>query len=768
MLLKMLVIFSLFVSVAMATENAMTNGSVAPVEKSVASDEVKTEYTTNNGNSGGALSTVQSAVRLMEIMYGNSIYTKNRGDVASDSVKIAKNSKKSMNSFNKQLRDAISLDAVTNSKISLSKSSNQLKCYIARDIPFEYKCSKTGLVYGGDVGVSGKQALDKCRNDCYEQNQCLNAEDFTSNEDINKTSDKIDFSDANQTNIINYTVQSDRKVDRISFKADFEKKNGKDVDSKKHIFINLYVTERGENEKLIIKKLRVSSTDLESGFYIDAFLTKIKIEFYNKDNIGFYVKPTFTIHYRGKNKWFCPSFQDLTNVSYKNFSKRCPGGKLTTVHSGNTSSLICSNGEKAGDNEDGTFSNRNTCNSVCRVAFQCVSTEEIKSLDQLKNYKEGCIAGQGDCKDTDCKNARINNLPILNEIVFDANMKPRITVQNGSQIDGEERPRISDKETSDFEKNNIQEWKDKAYLDMVKNNRYVKTKQIIKENTERTSSYSFSVGNNGEHQLLWNLKPRAFDVTDSDSFYFYAVLEVDYEYWAFNSDGKNQQFRDKVFYIKTGLNKKFKPFARFKRYGSVSIDGRGVPTVSKNQYSKMKYQTFSGRSWINLSKNEDAPYFMHKKFGAPDFFYSEKIIDDMEKYNYYLPGMIRSSKETNQHITYNYTGFFDGTGDNIAKTAVHVFYSKTKLKYFDVYQGILNEEEKDADPRIDDNVFFKIYDSGFDKKSIHFLESDSEQSQKESINIYRYGKISKTSAFFSIKVPNVFVGQKGFIYVFLY
>ena len=769
---QILLLFLLFLNTfAFAASSTVSNESTPPIQTSTVNSKETNRYNQSIKDSGNPIENAQKVINIVNMMYGSSIYSKNRGDVSSDANAIIGRKEKSLHSFNKELRMQLESDMIDNSSVGISKSKNELKCFISRDIPFQYKCSKTNITYGGRIGVSGKKALIKCKSECYDQNICYNAAKTTATNmdpEIKSKNNKFTFSDENQTYDTTYNVDASRKLQRIGFKIVFEDKNGKSFKNKKYVYVNIYVTEKGKTEQQMLMRNRISSVDPEAGFYVDQYVSKIRFEFFNEKNIGFKILPKVKAYYLETEKWFCPAYQDVNSIPYKGFAKQCPNGKITKVSDGGHHfASLCSNGEKAGDNADGTFSNKGSCQSICRQAYRCEAVQSITSTNQLKSFNEGCIAGQGNCKEEECKAARITGLPIIDEVVFDAKMEPTITVKDGEHVGITERPRITNSETLDFEHKNIEEWKDKAYADMVKNHRYVKTKRVIGQNTDKESAVSFSVGENGSNQLIWDLKPRAFDVNNNKQFYLYAVLEIDFEYWAYNSKGIEVPFRDKVYYLKSSLNDTFKPFVRFKDYGKVTVGSRGTPTVSKNEYSIMKYQTFSGKNWINLSSSLNAPYFKIEKFDEIKFFSRETVINDMGNYNYFLPGMIRSSKKTDLSTINYYNGDFDGTGDNIARTAVHVYYSPTKLSYSDVYEDILNENDKNLNPK-EDNVFFKIHDTGLDEPSIFKLESDSEQSKKESINIYRYGPIDKTSAYFTIKTPSELLGQKGFIYVLLY
>ena len=769
-----LLILTFFINFAYAYSSTASNKTNPPIVVDKVDSQARDLKEMHDKNTGeSVISTVQSTLQLMEMMYGTKIHSQNRGELSTDTLMVDGHTEASMDAFNRELQQELSAAAINNSAVGVSNSADQLKCYIARDIPFQYTCTKTGLTYGGEVGVSGKQALNTCKDECYTQDKCYNdvSGDTEEQEKIltEANSVKWDFSDPNLTYKLKYNTTTERKVKNFKINLYFTDKDGNTLKSKeKTVYYNVYATEKGEtSEKLVLYKALFRSGSDVQNVYFNRYITNIRLEVYNMDETGFNVSPKISLDYSTKGRWFCPKFQDITDLVGTKFNKKCPSGTLTFVSDGeNHSSTICSNGLKSGDNVDGTFSERTKCESICRTSYACVGAQMVTSTKQLESYNEGCLGGQGNCKNSDCKAARITQAPVVSEIVFDADMNPTITVSNGTQVPGTKRPRLTQEEVLDFEARNIEEWKDKAYEDMVENNRYVETKVAIGKNTEREFAFAIGVGNYGQNQLVWNIKPAAFDVNNNKNFYMYAVLEIEFEYWGYDQDGKAKAYRDKVYYLKTGENTNYKPFVRYIDYGVVDINDKGLPVLSKNEYSTPKFQTFSGTSWVTLSSSTKAPYFKVEDFKDPKFFYRQVIIDDLGNYNYYLPGMVRSSYVSGISVVKKYNGEFDGTGDNVARTAVHVYYTDKKLSYLDIFNKI--QEEEDNDNSQNSTNFVKIYDTSFDAKSINTLVADSIDHEKEYIKIYRYGPVDKTSAFFTIKPLPPFVGQKGFIYVLLY
>lgn len=776
-IIKTLFIASIITTLVFAdadTGNAKVHNSfdTATIENTV--DDTTKEFATSSDEQSGGAAVIGTAFQLMTIMYGNKIGTIDRGQLSTEALKVEGHTEESMTAFNEELRQQIESDAVTNSAVGLSDEPGQFKCFIARDIPFQYRCSKTLMIYGGGVNETGKKARDDCKSECYQQSLCYNANNGTITEpadvDLTENPPSYDFYDKHMTYEVSYNLNPNRITKAVTTEFSIENRAGEPVPNKS-FKADVYVTGEDGVERLLVKRNFMMSFGNMKSWHIERHASKIRMVFYNEDSNGFIARSIYmTAEYKGENRWFCPLTQDISTLNIGSFADSCPSGETITVTSGTKSATICVDGEKAGDNADGTFSSESACSSICRQGFACNAVQAVMSTEQVENFREGCIAGQTNCNDDDCRIARLTDMTVLEEVSFDAEMTPTNTVISGNQVPGVARPRFTKEETLDFEARNIQEWKDGAYQDMIEQGRYNTTVHPIGEDTERSSAFAVGIGtnpdgtSNGLHELLWKVKPSAFE-TDSDTpYYMYAVLEVDVEYWAFSSDGKERPHRDRIFYIKNAMTDSFKPFVRYEDYGVVDLDERGVPSIIKNEYSSPRSETFSGTTWVSLSPTGMAPYFKTQNFVNPEFYFTEKLVSDMQRINYALPGLRRKVVSNGPVETPSYTGYFDGTGDNVARIAAHVYYSKDKLTYGQVFSSI----REDNDTPQEDDQFVKIYDTGFDKKSTRELISDSDEESNPNLDIFRYGKTDKTTVFFRIKPDPSLVGQKGFIYVFIY
>ena len=775
--MKKIIILTIFIITSLFGDAATGNPNVhnpfsEPGEFTSVDTNLK-EMHAKNSSQNGIEATVGLTLQLMRLMYGDQVTSQNQGEMSKEYWKVDGHSPESMDSFNDELKQQIMSSAVSNSAVGLTNKPGQFDCYISRDLPFQYECSKTLLTYGGGVNETGVEARNKCKSECYDQGACYNASSRELSKELSvilqEDGNSMDFSSENMTYSYEFDLDPNRIIVDVAFVFEVEDEDGNKV-SNKRFKADVYVETVDGTEILLIKRNWMVAFGNSKSWYIGKHMSKIKVVFYNEDSYGFFVRPiTYTANYKGEARWFCPMVQDLTNMNYTMFAYKCPNAQVVNVSGGGKSAQICVNSSDSGDNDDGTYSSEDECESICREAFVCRAVMQLRSTEQVENFREGCLMGQSNCADQDCRLARITDMEIINETSFDANMNPTVTIISGQQVAEANRPRITKEETLDFEAKNLEEWKDGAYYDMVKNSRYNTMVYPIGEDTEPSSAFGIAVGTNsygatnGKTELIWKLKPAAFKVDANIQNYLYAVFEIEAEYWAYQLDGRRIPKRDRIYYIKTSEGDTFKPFARFKDFGQVTVDERGLPTVSKNEYSQLKYETFSGSNWVSLASGSGAPYFKTDKFENPDFYFSYKLANDLRNINEFFPGMIRSKTTNGPTEVLNYTGVFDGTGDNIARVASYVIASEEKLTYAQVFAKL----DIDTEQTLERDRFVKIYDTGFDKASKRVLVSDGTIAQPN-INIYRYGKTEKSTMFMRIKPPKELQGQKAFIYVLIY
>lgn len=756
--------------------NAVVHNEFSTANITNTVDQKTMDMANNSETTSGGMATIGTAFQIMTVMYGDKVSSVNRGELSTEALKVEGHTEESMTAFNQELKQQIESDAVTNSAVGLSNEPGQFKCYIARDIPFQYQCTKTMLTYGGGVNETGKEARNKCKSECYQQNTCLNAATGVLIEDatisLSESLPTYKFFDPNLTYEETYKLDSERVLKNISITFSVEDESGELVPNK-FFKADVYAVEADGEERLVVKRNYIGSYGNVKSWHIERHIQEIRIVYYNEASVGYNVRVVSAeALYKAENRWFCPMVQDIKTLNIDSFASNCPSGNTIEVTSGEKSAKICIDGRNAGNNKDGTFSEKGSCESICRLSFQCRAVTQVISTTQVENYREGCLAGQSNCSADDCRIARLTDMTVINEVSFDAEMNPTSTVLSGNQVSGAKRPRFTKEETLDFEEKKIQEWKDESYQNMVEQGRYNTTLYPIGEDTKRSSAFSVGIGtasdgtSNGLHELLWRIKPTSFEATGEDTYYMYSVFEIDAEHWGYSLDGKEVPHRDRIFYIKTSKGNTFKPFMRYKNYGVVDLDERGVPSIIKNEYSTPRGETFTGTSWIPMGQSSLAPYFKTTRFENPEFFFTEKLVTDMQRINYFMPGMRRSVQKNGPIETPVYTGFFDGSGDNIARVATHVYYSKERLTYEEVFASIRQSEIEDT-PQLD-NQFVKIYDTGFDKKSTRELTSDGDEEAQPNIDIFRYGNTDDTSMFFRIKPHPIYVGQKGFVYVFIY
>ena len=685
-----------------------------------------------------------------------------------------------------------------------NEDGNTLKCFMARDLPFRYKCEETGLVYGGSTiaqaangqisnmdGMSGKEALNLCKENCKRQADCLEAE-ATEAQNIPLASNSFYF-DSNSSFVATYPSLNDNKnIKYLTFELNTTVTstiNNQEINQSK-VFLDISYVDKNDKTIDLIKHAWIRLIRGSETIDIRSAIKSIEIELYSEDtdaivsgNIS-----NVSIKYEGNTKYICAALQNVSEQSSETFAYICPNGNLMTFGA----YQICSSGVLAGDNSDGTYSDKKTCNNICNISKKC--TIETGSFDatifeQMREGRLGRISADGQytsadsnaiSSDIDCTNARASKQRVVNEVSFDAKNIPYQTVLNGTLVPNVDRPRVMSSSNLNYETQKKEEWKDSAYQNMLQDGTYSSTVGTVGEDTQSHFAYSFnladgsnygSINTTSRREFKWKLKPNALFYNNNISYKLYCVLKVDAEKYG-NTINGTERLRDQIWYIKTSEADTFIPFIRAENYAAATVVDVGTgnikPTLSYNASSSFDAQTFSGSNWTNINLSIPAPSFKTTSFLPTDFWYEFKIFDSIGDMIYKMPGLIRSSTTTNGGVVTNdYSGSFNGTGDGVAGYEIYTFFSDSSLSYQDIKNKINAIDTSNPSVHQIDDYGAKIYKTLDGKNYDKFIRGENLETNSN-IEIYQYGASSNNSLKVRIKPRKEDVGKNGFVYIFVY
>ena len=679
---------------------------------------------------------------------------------------------KSINAFNSKVRsDAIS-KAISNNTVAINKSDEKIKCFITRNIPFRYTCTKTGVTYGGGMQEGGAAALRDCINNCYTQSDCVNVAGGASDL-INATSLTAKDVDGNYVlsqNTIN--LNPDISTSKITISLSYKEKDKVSSSDMEKISDNITViaTMPDGTTYYLVQNLKIDEAT-PVNLHIGERIKSIKIAMGSYSDTlykkGIVLKVETT--QKRTQQWICPKVQDISYLPKTKFSYLCPSGKIIKVGGAFHQYTICVDGNNFGDNANGTYSNKQRCDSVCRVAYSCVSNNTIMDTKILENFTEGCIQGQANCTQKKCQLARLSGEKILNEIVFDADKKYRQTIVNSVEVENADRPKVLLRDDLDFMKRSQQEWKDGAYKNMVQSGTYNETNNMLDQDTKTqyaygqgiTSGVAYGVPGVAQRTIYLKLKPNAYSVDTDTNSYLYAMLKVDLEYFAYDINSKLVRKRDEIWYFKTSMADTFVAKRIIKDYSMVSADSDGKPEISINEYARPQDSEFTATkgnedgSWISISNSEMAPYFKVVNFTADKIYWTYPIINTVGNLINTLPAIFHSRKDYTEASPKYYTGKRDGKAASVVKYRIYTYLSNKRLTLQEFYDKVESGEAP------------MIYESLNPFATPNDLHGDG-MSKDNIIQIYEYGKIDKKSAFTRIRPRKNDVGKKGFIFVFAY
>ncbi|WP_418181232.1 hypothetical protein ACNSOL_12045 (plasmid) [Aliarcobacter lanthieri] len=647
--------------------------------------------------------------------------------------------------------------------INLEQST---KCYIAREMPVRFRCDKTGLIYGGGINSSGMEAKQICESECYEQYACVNVTPTNSQQLKINVEDNIELIADKKEVIYEKDIINGLKIDNIIFNAE---------GTKDKLYVDIIAITSDDKEKIINRKILIKK-DKQNNLKINMYGKRLIIKLYG-DKIGTTgALKDVSINFKKENKFICPTTQDLTGKNPGEFAYLCPSGKIKTFVTGGGTYQICEDYGVIGDNEDGTFSTQDGCANVCKDPFSCSLDTTSVSTNSLTNFREGCIEGQPNCKIETCRNLRISQGQIINENVFYANFESIPTVVSGAVLSGAERPKILLDEDIEFQKRSEEEWKDGAYQDMIHRGSYRVTAYKLNENTENSNGYNLGIFSNsfdGTSQgsavrtLYWAFKPKAFDVDNEKTYYFYAVIEVFIDNLKYDQYGNTMRTKDRIFYVKTSSDDYFKPFAIKENYMQKASDGINDSEVLTSNW-EYKYFNTTQNKWYLHNPSTKLEYFKSEKIKMNNPFQRLPIVSNYNTFMYKLPGVIRKILKQGYLDIPIYSGEFDGTGQVI-----------TTMKLYVDYTNSLNYTYQDVIEKIDSGDWKPIYNNSSSGSTPNSVVSDTQRATdslnyhtnqnkkgKDEIEIFTYGKESNKTAFTRIKPKEEDIGKKAFIYIF--
>lgn len=719
----------------------------------------KNNMTENGALGTGLIGTTQSNTAIT----GSDIATTGDPNMISTSNLRSNESLKnvgSLHSFSEQLQNDVVSSNLSRNKSDLNYTETT-KCYIAREMPIRFKCEKTGLIYGAGMNSNGKDAKVNCESECYEQMTCVDVNNGGTTMSITIPNLELVEGDTKKEN----TTAVDNQLSFLEFGATVTQGN---------VYLDIEIETVDGKTQFFAQKMKLTTKDynLKIGFYVK----NIKFSLYSdskKNSIGSIANATSS---NKVSKYICPSQQDISAEKPGDFAFLCPSGRVATVSGNGQTFKMCEDYGVVGDNPDGTFSNYNTCNSICRTNFECKLNTDSISTNSLQNFREGCMEGQTNCNLDTCKALRVAKSQIINENVFDGTLTSTPTIISGSLVDGATRPKIVLTEDIDFQTRNKEEWKDKAYSNMVNKSTYRFAAKKINEDTENSDAYVMklttnstdtTVKGNAIRGLYWINKPKAFDVGEGVAFKHFAVLEAVVDSLKYDLNGELYRSKDKILYVKTSESDTFKPFATKREFARKTSD-----KVSDTEIltSTWKYEYFNSGlgNWYALSPSTSLEYFKNSQIVLDGPYVRTPIVENYNKMAYLLPGLIRKIVKNGPYETKVYTGDFDGTGQVITNLKLYVKYTNdTSMTYAGVVEEIESGDwEQIYDSFSSSNTSMAVVSDTLNvADAVTYNRTDSRYSN-EDIEIYLYGKENNKTAFTRIKPKKDDIGKKGFVYIF--
>lgn len=504
-------------------------------------------------------------------------------------------------------------------------------------------------------------------------------------------------------------------------------------------------------------RVEISGTGSKS-ITINEVASEVKIVLYANSADVDAILSEVKLKYDG-GSYICPLHQDLSNDSAGGFAYICPSGKLKNVTVGYRSYTICEDYGVVGDNLDGTYSNMDRANNICKKNYSCELDTTLMTTDILQEFREGCILGQEDCDENTCKSLRVTERAIVNENVINGVGTITQTIVNKNQVEDVRRPRILLTDELEFHERSAEEMKDAAYSNMISENTFRTTEYSIGEDTEQSNAFAFATSYTGNplggagRSIYWIFKPSSFDV-DYEERKFYSVVEVITSENALDENINVIKYKNKIYYVKLPGVNNFKPFARIKRWQRSELGEEGN-AMGEELSSSIEYKSFSS-SWYSHSPTLQLEYFKKEAIDISEK-YSMRIpvvIDSANMFSYFS-GIVKRITRNGPYITEHYDGDYDGSAEVISKVIIYTFIKEADedITYQDVIENINNEE---ITP-IYDNLAYNSF-----QKEV----KDDVGNINDDVQIYMYGKEDKMTGYTRIFPKEHDVGKKGFVFVF--
>ncbi len=710
---------------------------------------------------------------MMQGTAGNLSASQNPNLMTSESLQSNKDLNNSdwLSGWNNSLKDVIVTNSIQNSNVSLLQIDNtKINCFLTRDISFQWQCTKSGVIYGGEMTSNGRVARLKCEHECYEQETCVSVQDSFNSTNTYKQADVSWQGTINKDNNVSFTINSTQTRILTSLNVELPKQY-------KNVGLSIQYTQNGKTI-YAIKDLNLETYDSNGTIPINAQVSNLKfiLKALKKDmNSTDVIVSGVSLNYVSDRKFICPALQDVKDLVQDSLGNKCLNGSITTFTMANGKTYeLCSTSSLKGNNQDGTFSNESSCNAVCKTSYGCTPNYTTMTTDTLEQFREACMVNDENkmCSDTtdDCKVARLTKAPILNEVVFNATAKSTNTIVDGVQIQGVTRPRVEPNDILNYERRKQEEWKDGAFKNMAQYSKYNKTTSTVGSESVAENAYRMSIGlgsnvglpgtsNVATRGLLWLLKPNSLDVNTGTTKYFYAIIKARLGYMDYDVYGQKQKKFKDIWYLKTSKdNDDLLAIKYGKDIGYIgSTDGNF--SFIANQYATIQDLTFNqtSKTWVPFNPAQTAQYFMSNKLDANTTggypYWEIPIINNSGLIVKQLDGLV-TSRDPLPARTEHYDTNMDGTGDGMLYYEVLVYYSTSPKTFSELYS------------LIDSGAMKTIYKSTEAHLFPTSINGDGSSSNKD-IKIFKYGPATNTSVYTQIYPKEKDVGKKGFIFIFV-
>lgn len=713
-------------------------------------------YFQQNGSGGDKIGNVR--MDLGDMFGADKAFGGNPNEMSSGALSTNESTKDApvIKAWTDAYQSEVAGDSVSHNTVAIT-TNQTVKCYITRDLPISWQCSKTLQTFGGGMNENGLRAKQQCDENCYEQYACLSVNNNPTVNVINI--DNLSLTTVGSSNV-SKTLSSDTKLYKITFDVEIENLNNA---TGGYIYLDITYLDKTQIKPLATK-YRLSANETKTIYvndYVDQLDIKVTID---KSDTKATLKNIKAEH-QLNSQFICRESQDISDSPPNQYALKCPSGNIIEFTSGITSYKICADYGIVGDNRNGTFSTQAGCENICRKPHACSIYTGNMTTSSLEQFREGCIAGQSNCSTNTCKNLRLTNTPILAENVFNASGTLTKTIENSNQIQGVVRPRVLLSEDVNFQARTQEEWKDEAYLYMINNQNYKISSFAIGEDTEQSDAYNINISTTNsigmpKRGLMWVLKPKAYDVGKNQ--YMYAIVEAIFQRSVLLPDGTKEYVKNKVLYAKTGAGDSFKAFAikrDWARSNTPTNSGDVMQdlssTYTENLSSYWEYKTFNSglNTWVGIGSSGLLESFQNGTLTVDKPYKRIGIINDIGSMLYTLPGRAR---RISSYQVSDYVNTDDGTGETFANYKVYTLNKNSlSLTYSDIVTMIDNKEI---------TPIFDALSQGAYPKSVKNDNGGSE----ENINMYLYGEDTSKQGFIRILPRKDELGKKGFIFIFAY